>query len=134
MDSFYDFSDEELDKRKVDFKQKYCIKQELSANGRIIAFGCKFYDKHKIKIPHMDRPSYWKNQDGYLVVRMEPYDTALSSEARKELEAWCDKYEFKCIYDKELLPFHNTDGIEVIILISKIKYRNAKECKKCGWI
>lgn len=27
MDSFYDFSDEELEKRKSDFKQKYCIKK-----------------------------------------------------------------------------------------------------------
>ena len=82
----------------------------------------------------MDGPRDWKNQDGYLVVRMEPSDAALSSEASKELEAWCDKYEFKCIYDKELLPFHNTDGMEVIILISKIKYRNVKEGKKRGWI
>ena len=109
-------------------------KKKLRANGKIIAFGSKFHDRYGCRPPHADRPTYWKNQDGYLVVRMEPYDAALSSEARKELEAWCDKYEFKCIYDKELLPFHNTDGIEVIILISKIKYRNVKECKKRGWI
>ena len=134
MDSFYDFSDEELEKRKSDFKQKYCIKQELRPNGKIIAFGSKFHDRYGCRPPHADRPTYWKNQDGNLVVRMEPYDTALSLDTRKELEAWCDKYEFECIYDKELLPFHNTDGIEVIILISKIKYRNVKECKKRGWI
>lgn len=129
---FYEISDEEGNKRLADFKQKYSIAKKLGPNATILAFGCKFREIHCDEPPNSDRPSYWKNKEGHLVIRMEPY--TLSSTARKELEAWCEKFEFECIYDNELLPFHNVDDIEVIILVSKIKYRNARECKKRGWL
>ena len=130
---FYGIDDaEEEKKRETAFKQKYNIKKELGANATILAIGVKFWEKYGYNPPHADHYSHWKNKDGHLVIRLEPYK--LCEQSRKELEAWCEKYEFECIYENELLPFHNAEGIEVIILVSKIKYRNERECRKRGWI
>lgn len=96
--------------------------------------GNEFCKKHGWLPPHAQNYSYWKNADGYLIIRLELPTSALEGKARQELETWCSTYEFECLYDKELLPFHNVDDIEVIVLVSKIKYRNAKECRKRGWI
>ncbi|HAM77570.1 MAG: hypothetical protein J6P28_00785 [Treponema sp.] len=130
---FYGIDDaEERKRRETAFRQKYSIKQELGANATILAVGIKFWEKYGNIPPHADHYSHWKNKDGHLVIRLEPYK--LGEKSRKELEAWCEKYEFECIYENELLPFHNAEGIEVIILVSKIKYRNERECRKRGWI
>ncbi|HBB43166.1 MAG TPA: hypothetical protein DCZ74_06585 [Treponema sp.] len=131
---FYGISDEEEKKRReVSFKQKYNIKQELGANAIWLAFGIEFYKKYKDPPSYVvDHGSYWKNADGHLVIRSELYSP--SEDTRKKIEEWCEKFEFDCIYDKELLPFHDVAGIEVLVLVSKIKYRNARECRKRGWI
>ena len=127
-------SDEELHRRKEFFRNKYTISKHLSGNGIWAALGNEFVKQQGWLPPHADHYSYWKNKDGHLIIRLEPYSSSLWQEARQELEAWCEKYEFECIYDQELLPFHDAEGIEVIVLVSKIKYRNARECKKRGWI
>ena len=41
MDSFYDFSDEELEKRKSDFKQKYC-KRRQRRGGIKSGLSCRY--------------------------------------------------------------------------------------------
>lgn len=131
---FYGISDKEEKKRRENaFRQKYNIKQALGANAIWLAFGIEFYKRYGPPPSYVvDHGTYWKNSDGHLVIRSELYP--FEDDTRKKIKAWCEKFEFECIYDKELLPFHDADGIKVLVLVSKIKYRNARECRKRGWI